>query len=699
MMASHLGASPASSRRVHCGPLSLPSGGAPDSPRLPCAIINGMNGVAGTKPYHLPAVGGVPHSDHGYLCPGSTVNLVDNMDKFEIDTHSAMAWAFSKLDNSNVPQWKELGAKGKVKFILSSMMKMLLLFSFLYMFVCSLDVLSAAFQLAGGKVAGDIFKDNAILSNPVAGLVVGILVTVLVQSSSTSTSIIVSMVSSGLLGVRSAIPIIMGSNIGTSVTNTIVALMQAGDRNEFKRAFAGATVHDCFNWLSVLVLLPIEAASGFLYRLTKVVVGSFKIQTGKDAPNLLGIITDPFTDHIIQLDKSVITAIAIGDESFRNKSLVKIWCIKRTVQLQDNITVESLEKCSSPESCWQDKNSTWTLVNRTYEENFEKCNHLFVNSTMSDLVVGLILLAGSLVVLCTCLVLIVKLLNAMLRGQVAKAIKNVINTDFPYPFGWLAGYLAMMVGAGITFVVQSSSVFTSAITPLIGIGVISIERAYPLTLGSNIGTTTTAVLAALASPGDMLPSAFQIALSHFFFNIAGIILWYPLPITRFPIRMAKTLGERTAKYRWFAVLYLIICFLLLPSLIFGLSMAGWEVLIGVGAPFVGILVFIGITNVLQTRRPSYLPKKLQSWDFLPIWMHSLKPMDRVITNAALCCTDHCICSDKTENQEVASCSEKSPQLKVKAACDNPPITYSEEISVGAASPILNRLPVLDITQL
>lgn len=48
-----------------------------------------------------------------------------------------------------------------------------------------------------GKVAGNIFQDNAILSNPVAGLVVGILVTVLVQSSSTSTSIIVSLVSSG----------------------------------------------------------------------------------------------------------------------------------------------------------------------------------------------------------------------------------------------------------------------------------------------------------------------------------------------------------------------------------------------------------------------------------------------------------------------------------------------------------------------
>ncbi|CAB1421145.1 unnamed protein product [Pleuronectes platessa] len=90
-----------------------------------------------------------------------------------------------------------------------------LLLILLFLFVCSLDTLSSAFQLAG---------DNAVLSSPVAGLVVGILVTVLVLSSSTSTSIIVSLVASGLLEVRSAVPVIMGSNIGTSVTNTITAM-------------------------------------------------------------------------------------------------------------------------------------------------------------------------------------------------------------------------------------------------------------------------------------------------------------------------------------------------------------------------------------------------------------------------------------------------------------------------------------------
>jgi sodium-dependent phosphate cotransporter len=91
---------------------------------------------------------------------------------------------------------------------------------------------------------------------------VGIMTTVLVQSSSTSTSIIVSMVSAQFLDVQTAIPIIMGANIGTSITNTIVSLTQVGDRNQFRRAFAGATVHDMFNWLTVISLLIVEVTTG-----------------------------------------------------------------------------------------------------------------------------------------------------------------------------------------------------------------------------------------------------------------------------------------------------------------------------------------------------------------------------------------------------------------------------------------------------
>ncbi|XP_037685454.1 sodium-dependent phosphate transport protein 2B isoform X2 [Choloepus didactylus] len=494
-----------------------------------------------------------------------------------------------------------------------------------------------------GKVAGQFFSDNSIMSNPVAGLVIGVLVTVLVQSSSTSTSIIVSMVASSLLTVRAAVPIIMGANIGTSITNTIVALVQAGDRNEFRRAFAGATVHDFFNWLSVLVLLPLEAASHYLEIVTNLVVESFHLKNGEDAPELLKVITDPFTKLIVQLDKEVINQIAMKDEAAQNKSLIKIWCYSITNVTEMNVTIPSPENCTSPSLCWTDGFQTWTLQNVTQEVNIAKCTHIFVNFNLPDLAVGIILLVFSLLVLCGCLYMIVKLLNSVLKGQVAVVIKKTLNTDLPFPFGWVTGYLAILVGAGMTFIVQSSSVFTSALTPLIGLGVITIERAYPLTLGSNIGTTTTAILAAMASPGSTLKSSLQIALCHFFFNISGIILWYPIPFTRLPIRLAKGLGSISAKYRWFAVFYLIFFFFLIPLAVFGLSLAGWPVLVGVGAPIIFLLLLVLLLRILQSRCPRVLPRKLQNWNFLPLWMHSLKPWDNLISLLASCCQRRCCC--------------------------------------------------------
>ncbi|XP_056625630.1 sodium-dependent phosphate transport protein 2A isoform X2 [Triplophysa dalaica] len=568
---------------------------------------------------------------------------------------------------------------------LMNILKIPVLLLLLYGFVCSLDVLSSAFQLAGGKVAGDIFQDNVILSNPVAGLMVGILVTVLVQSSSTSTSIVVSLVSSGLLEVKSAVPIIMGSNIGTSVTNTIVALMQAGERNEFKRAFAGATIHDCFNWLSVLVLLPLEVASGVLSHLARVTVNNFQLHSGEEAPELLKTLTEPLTKLIIQLDKSIITGIALGDESLRNHSLVKVWCRSSLFVSSVNVTVT--RNCSGELHCGKD-NLTWITQNFTNQINTVKCRHLFVDSGLSDLTVGLILLAGSLIVLCTCLLLIVKVLHSLLQGQVAKVIERVINTDFPYPLGWLSGYLAMLMGAGMTFIIQSSSVFTSAMTPLIGLGVISLNRAYPLTLGSNIGTTTTAILAALASPREKLPAACQIALCHFYFNIFGILLLYPVPFTRLPIRMATALGERTAKYRWFAVLYLLVCFLLLPFLVFGISLAGWQAMIGVGAPFAAVTAFILLINLMQSHSPAHLPKTLRSWDFLPHWMHSLKPLDKLITRAtAVCCITgrfNASASDPDAVVVTPDVLNVKPEMSVskgraEQGYDNPALSMPEEI--------------------
>ena len=118
-------------------------------------------------------------------------------------------------------------------------------------------------------------------TNPIAALMIGILATVLLQSSSTTTSIIVSLVGAGSIPTEQAIYMVMGANIGTSVTNTIVAMGQMGDGDQLERAFAGATVHDMFNFLSVAVLLPVEAATGYLYYLTKAMVSEDAVSDGE----------------------------------------------------------------------------------------------------------------------------------------------------------------------------------------------------------------------------------------------------------------------------------------------------------------------------------------------------------------------------------------------------------------------------------
>lgn len=129
-----------------------------------------------------------------------------------------------------------------------------------------------------------------------------------------------------------------------------------------------------------------------------------------------------------------------------------------------------------------------------------------------------------------------------------QVIKRVLNAQIPY-VPWLTDYFAMLIGAIITFLVQSSSVFTSTLTPLVGTGLFTLERAYPLTLGSNVGTTTTGLLAALAADGDHLRATIQIALCHFFFNISGILLFFPIPFMRWPVPLAKIMGRTVAKYR------------------------------------------------------------------------------------------------------------------------------------------------------
>ena len=131
----------------------------------------------------------------------------------------------------------------------------------LYLFLVGISTLEA-----GIKALGSDFQEGLLesVTNPVAGLFAGMLATVLVQSSSVTTSTLVGLVGSGTLTVEAAAPMIMGANIGTTITNTIVSLGHARRSEEFRRAFAAATMHDFFNILAVLVFFPLELTTGFL---------------------------------------------------------------------------------------------------------------------------------------------------------------------------------------------------------------------------------------------------------------------------------------------------------------------------------------------------------------------------------------------------------------------------------------------------
>jgi sodium-dependent phosphate cotransporter len=306
------------------------------------------------------------------------------------------------------------------------------------------------------------------------------------------------------------------------------------------------------------------------------------------------------------------------------------------------------------------------------------CNYLFSNIgpqgyNIGDVYIGVILLIISLALLCGCLIGLVKILNSMLGGKVTDIIKTVINSDIPNKYlAWTTGYIAMAVGAVMTILVQSSSVFTSTLTPLAGTGLVTLERVYPLCLGSNIGTTTTSLLASLAADSTYKEQAVQIALVHLVFNITGILVFYPIPWMRWPIALARILGDTTAKYRWFAIFYLIAMFFIFPAFIFSISLAGPLALYSVVVPLFIIIVLVVILNLLQSHQPKLLPAPLRTWMFLPVFLRSLQPVDDIIQKMLFCFKSETL-------NEGAECGTKKELIVVNCGLENPVYTYETHV--------------------
>lgn len=154
------------------------------------------------------------------------------------------------------------GTVRKVVYIIGSVL----------LFIFALDLMISSLQELGSSTANTIIQATA---DPFTGLFIGLLITAMIQSSSTTTSMVVALVASGSISIEHAIPIIMGANVGTTITSTVVSLGFVNKKNEFRRAVAAGTYHDFFNILTVVILFPLEYFYGFLSTLSTFVAHQF----------------------------------------------------------------------------------------------------------------------------------------------------------------------------------------------------------------------------------------------------------------------------------------------------------------------------------------------------------------------------------------------------------------------------------------
>lgn len=133
----------------------------------------------------------------------------------------------------------------------------------LFLFLLGLKLMTVSFMNFGDEFTQHIIVEYT--QKPINGLFIGILATAITQSSSLTTSIVVGLVATGFFpDIRTAVPIIIGTNIGTSVTSSIVSLAHIGQKDEFPKAFSAGTLHDFFNVIAILIILPLELYFGIL---------------------------------------------------------------------------------------------------------------------------------------------------------------------------------------------------------------------------------------------------------------------------------------------------------------------------------------------------------------------------------------------------------------------------------------------------
>ena len=365
---------------------------------------------------------------------------------------------------------------------LLTLLKILGVFTCLYLFLIGIGGMGAAFK---GEFKDTAAKLLEATRSPIVGLFIGILATTIVQSSSTTTSLVVALVAAGAVDVTGAIFMVMGANVGTTVTAKIVSLGHITRKSEFRRAFAASSVHDTFNLITVAIMLPLEYSFHILEKMARYLGTAFVDVSGVTKPE----------NYVKKATKPVIE-----------------W-------MSDTLNSE-----------------LWLLI-------------------VSVAITFFMLYA------------IVKLLQSL----VLKKLESFFDA---YLFRNAA--TAFAVGMCLTVLVQSSSITTSLIVPLAGAGVIRLQQIFPFTIGANIGTTITGLLAALAAasavdvaPGEPIPSEVvagaTVAFAHLLFNVSGAIIFLPYqPIRELPVKFAEWLAELCLRNRAIPIAVIVVVFYLIP---------------------------------------------------------------------------------------------------------------------------------------
>ena len=347
----------------------------------------------------------------------------------------------------------------------------------IYFMLLAVSIIGNGFNTMTSGHAEGLFE---FASHPVTGLIIGILATALIQSSSTVTSIIVAMVAGGL-PITLAVPMMMGANVGTSITNTIVSMGHIHDKREYEKAFQAATIHDVFNVMAVIIFLPLEVLFGILEHISGWLVSWMHSDT----------------------------AVAVGG-------------------------FNPIKAVTKP-------------VNEQLQWLLGDLSNGYAGAIMIVLGIGLIV---------TSITFLGRIMKALMVGRAKSLLYKSIGRG---PVSGIAS------GTAVTVLVQSSSTTTSLMVPLVGSGVLTARDIYPFTLGANIGTCITALIAALGITGVMAEPALQIALVHLVYNVLAVATIFGLPWLReIPPVFSAALARQVAKRKILGVMYILGVFFALP---------------------------------------------------------------------------------------------------------------------------------------